>query len=147
MTGKTPLVFIDKSVKIDAMFDQENILRGVVVPWARGHFGGGEWTFQQDWAPAHGAKTTIRLCEELFPHFWGKDVWPSGSPDLNRLDFSVWSILDSRISAKERTTIPKLKAALRREWDRISVGTLASTVGEFRSRLKRCIKASGGHFE
>uniref|UniRef100_A0A1I7XB59 Transposase n=1 Tax=Heterorhabditis bacteriophora TaxID=37862 RepID=A0A1I7XB59_HETBA len=25
------------------------------------------WTFQQDWAPAHGAKTTVELNREQFP--------------------------------------------------------------------------------
>uniref|UniRef100_A0A1I7XGQ5 HTH_Tnp_Tc3_1 domain-containing protein n=1 Tax=Heterorhabditis bacteriophora TaxID=37862 RepID=A0A1I7XGQ5_HETBA len=30
-----------------------------------------------DWASAHGAKTTVELCRQQFPDFWGKDIWPS----------------------------------------------------------------------
>lgn len=146
-SGKTPLVFIDKSVKINARFYQDHILREVVEPWGREHFGGGDWVFQQDWAPAHGAKSTLRLCEEIFPHFWDKEVWPPCSPDLNPLDFSVWSILESKVPAKDRTSIPALKSALLRAWDQITVETLAAIVSEFRLRLKRCIKARGGYFE
>jgi len=69
-TGKTPLVFIERNVKINATVYQNDILRGVVHPWAREHFGENQFSLQQDWAPAHGAKTTIQLCEELFPGFW-----------------------------------------------------------------------------
>ena len=68
---------------------QNTILRGVLQPWAIEHFGENQFFLQQDWAPAHGAKTTIKACEELFPGFWGKDIWPSNSPDLNPLDFHL----------------------------------------------------------
>ena len=73
-TGKTPLVFIDRNVKINAEVYQNTILRGVLQPWAIEHFGENQFFLQQDWAPAHGAKTTIKACEELFPGFWGKDI-------------------------------------------------------------------------
>ena len=73
-TGKTPLVFFEKGVKITAKVYQDQILRGVLEPWARQHFGNHEWTLQQDWAPSHSAKTTLALCEELFPNVWRKDI-------------------------------------------------------------------------
>ena len=90
-TGKTPLVFIDRNVKIK--FYQQKVLKDKLNLWATNHFGQTAFTLQQDWAPAHGAELTVALCNQLFPGAWDKDVWPSNSPDLNPLDFSIWSIL------------------------------------------------------
>jgi transposase len=145
--GKTPLVFVDKGVKINAAFYQEAILRGALDPWARQHFAGRQWVFQQDWAPAHGAKTTLALCQRLFPGFWGKDVWPSNSPDLNPMDYAVWSILEQKVSATTYSTVDALKRALTKAWDEISVEQLAAIVDNFPKRLDACISAGGGHFE
>lgn len=96
-TGKTPLVFVEKGLKINAKVYQDTILKPVVVPWAKMHFKNQRWTFQQDWAPAHRAKSTRVMCKALFPAIWDIDVWPSNSPDLNPLDYSVWSILENSL--------------------------------------------------
>ena len=111
--GKTPLVFIDRNVKINAAVYQNDILRAYVHPWAQEHFGENQFSLQQDWALAHGARTTIQLCE-LFPGFWGKDVWPSNSPDLNPMDYSIWSILEQKLGRTRYASTEALKAALQR---------------------------------
>lgn len=146
-SGKTPLVFIDKKVKINAAVYQEIILRNVLQPWVIKHFDGHQFVLQQDWAPAHSAKTTICLCENLFPGFWGKDVWPSNSPDLNAMDYSVWSILEKKISRIQYKSIDHLKVALRRAWDEITIQECATIVSNFPKRLKNCIKSKGANFE
>ena len=38
-TGKTPLVFVEKGVKINQQVYQRDILEAVVLPWAQRHFG------------------------------------------------------------------------------------------------------------
>ena len=146
-TGKTPLIFIDRNVKINAQVYQQNVLKDVVEPWASNHFDQQGFTLQQDWAPAHGATSTIALCNQLFPGFCGKDVWPSNSPDLNPLDYSLWSILEQKISNKRYTTVDGLKAVLKRAWDEITVPELATIIDSFPKRLKKCIEAKGGNFE
>lgn len=65
-TGKTPLVFIDPGTKVNAKMYQDKILREVLLPWSQQHFGQASWTLQQDWAPAHSAKSTIEFCKSLF---------------------------------------------------------------------------------
>ena len=146
-TGKTPLVFIERNVKINAAIYQQRILRDVLEPWATEHFGTDGFTLQQDWAPAHSANSTISVCEDLFPGFWGKDVWPPNSPDLNAMDFSVWSILEKKIWGTRYATLEALKAALTRAWDEISVEECATIVGNFKKRLRKCIEVNGGNFE
>ena len=146
-TGKTPLVFVEKGVKINAKVYQETILKDVLEPWASEFFRGADWCLQQDWAPAHGAKSTLRLCEELFPRFWNKDVWPSNSPDLNPLDYSVWGILEEKVSASKPKIIDALKDCLLKAGDKLPNSLLACIVKQFRRRLNACIKAKGDHFE
>lgn len=146
-TGKTPLVFVEKGVKVNAKVYQDSILKAVVDPWARTHFKNKPWTLQQDWAPAHSAKTTMALCNDLFPGVWGKDVWPSNSPDLNPLDYSVWSILEKKVCSTRHATLESLKRSLAKAWDEITTEQLAAIVDNFPKRLKACIGAKGGHFE
>ena len=146
-SGKTPLVFIDQGVKINARLYQEQVLKSVLVPWALTHYGKKHWSLQQDWAPAHKAKTTMALCQRLFPDPWSMDIWPSSSPDLNPMDFSVWSILESKACATRHTTVESLKRTLQEAWDEITVEQVAAIVDHFPKRLKACISAKGGHFE
>jgi hypothetical protein len=143
----TPLVFVERGVKINAKSYQQHIIRDVLEPWAIEHFGDHHWYLQQDWAPAHGAKTSVELCKRLFPAILDKDVWPANSPDLNAMDYSIWSILEQKISATRYATVEQLKAALQKAWDEISVETCASVVDNFMKRLNACIQQKGGHFE
>ena len=142
-SGKTPLVFIDRNVKINAASYQKDVLTDVLYPWKMEHFGGKEFILQQDWAPAHSARTTISVCEQLFPGFWGKDVWPSNSPDLNPMDYSVWSILENKLSRIRIKSKEHLKTVLKQAWDEISVEDCATIVGNFPRRLKQCIASKG----
>ena len=56
--GRSPLVFIDRGVKIKAEYYRKNMLEGALTLWARKYFGLRPWTFQQDLAPSHTARAT-----------------------------------------------------------------------------------------
>lgn len=49
----------------------KRVFRDVLHPWATKHFDTATLTFQQDWAPAHSANSTIAVCGVLFSGFWG----------------------------------------------------------------------------
>lgn len=146
-TGKTPLVFVEKGVKINQEVYRRDILEAVVLPWSRQHFGDGEWTFQQDSAPAHKAKLTHQWCRDHFPSFISATEWPPCSPDLNPMDYSVWSILEARACARPHQNLESLKQSLRREWDQLTAAELRPLAENFTRRLRLCIAAKGGHFE
>ncbi|KAK0407761.1 hypothetical protein QR680_003576 [Steinernema hermaphroditum] len=79
--------------------------------------------------------------------FWDKEVWPSNSPDLNPLDFAVWSIMEQKACAVRHKSIDSLKRALEKAWDEITPEMIASILHSFRKRLNACIAAGGSHFE
>ncbi|VDO27839.1 unnamed protein product [Heligmosomoides polygyrus] len=87
---KTPLVFVEASLKINAAA-YKDILEKVLKPWADSHFGEAYWYFQQDSAPALNAKVVQEWCAVQLPDFIAPDEWPSSSPDLNPIDYSVWA--------------------------------------------------------
>ncbi|QQP39260.1 Transposable element tcb2 transposase [Caligus rogercresseyi] len=63
------------------------VLSNVVKPWIDTVASGRKYTFQQDSAPAHKAKTVHAWLKENVPHFWDPQTWPSNSPDLNPCDY------------------------------------------------------------
>jgi len=81
---------------------QEDVLLGVVKPLNITLFSGQEWVFQQDSAPAHKAKTTQEWLRRNVPAFISAEDWPSGSPDLNPLDYKLWAVLDDMACQKRR---------------------------------------------
>lgn len=153
-TGKPPLVFVEAGVKIDQEV-YSDMLREHFFPWAADHLGDRGWCFQQDGAPSHKAFTVQEMLAEECPEFIKVDPhwrtptgeWPPNSPDLNPMDYSVWSILEAKACAKPHSTVESLKRALVKAWDEISVETLAKIVDNFPKRLRACVAAEGGHFE
>lgn len=145
--GLIPLVFINKGVKINQKVYQEEILEAVLKPWAQNSFSGRHWTFQQDSAPAHRARTTVDWLTANCPAFISPQEWPPYSPDLNPMDYSVWSILETRVHASQCRTLEELKKVILKEWAGISSETTAGICQNFLKRLKNCISKKGGYFE
>jgi hypothetical protein len=144
--GKTPLVFVEQGVKIDRNVYMD-LIREHLLPYAEEDFDGEQWCFQQDSAPAHKANDTQDMLREECPDFISRDEWPPYSPDLNPLDYSVWSILEEKACPKSHPNVESLKRALLKAWDEIDVETLAKIVDNFPKRLEKCVAANGGHFE
>uniref|UniRef100_A0A914E5S4 Transposase n=1 Tax=Acrobeloides nanus TaxID=290746 RepID=A0A914E5S4_9BILA len=82
------------------------------------------------------------------PH-WRNPIgeWLPNSPDLNPLDYAVWSILEQKACAKPHSNVESLKRALKKAWNEITLDTLVKIVDNFPKRLKACVDAKGGHFE
>ena len=73
--------------------------------------GGDEWTLQQDGAKAHTATDTVAWLRVNTPDFIEPNEWPSKSPELNVMDFSIWGVLlhQLQLQRREVTDIQTMK--------------------------------------
>jgi len=63
------------------------------------------------------------------------------------MDFSIWSILESKVCSTPSPNVEILKARLLKEWDKIPQDILRSACETFKKRLSLVVKARGGHIE
>ena len=102
------------------------------------------WTFQQDSAPAHKAGSTQVWLEGHVSDFIYMAEWPSSSPDLNPLDYKLWSVLEGIVCKKRHPTIDSLKYSLVSAVVDFPIETMRAAIDE---RLRACVRAKCGHFE
>ena len=142
-TWRSLLIFIDQSAKINAKYYIENILEPMLKS-AKDHFGDDTlWTFQQDGAASHTANVAQNWCREHILRFWSKEMWPYCSPDLNPMDFSVWSIFETKVGGKIHHSVDDLKQSLLRAWQEIPQEQLRASAEDVRRRLQAVIKSNG----
>ena len=99
------------------------MMKNKVLPWVDETFGNTGVTFQQDGATSYTAKLVQDFCEKNFKNFWAKDLWPSSSPDLNPMDFGIWSILEQNACAKSYKNVDMLKCKLVKCWKQIDTNS------------------------
>lgn len=145
--GRSPIVFIEPGVKVNAQYYRESILEVALKPWADKHFGGRPWTFQQDSAPSHKARVNQEWLKNNVPNFITSTQWLSNSPDANPMDYSLWAILESKVRTKRYNSLEALKKAIVHEWAKIPASHIRAACDSFLDRLKAIVKAKGGHIE
>jgi len=81
------------------------------------------------------------------PDFIPPTLWPQNSPDLNPIDYKVWSVMQKKVYKKWNKDIDKLHACILTAWDKMDQRIIDKAVRQWRTRLCACIKAKGGHFK
>ncbi|KIH58229.1 hypothetical protein ANCDUO_11565 [Ancylostoma duodenale] len=132
---------------MNAELHQSLILETHLEPWAEKHFGSARWIFQQDSAHCHTALSTQSWLRNNVPDFTSPTQLPASSPDLNPMDFCIWSILESEACSTSSPSVQVVKVRLRKAWLKIPQNTLRAACQEYKRRLSLVIKAVGGHFE
>ena len=145
--GRTPLIFVPVGVKIDTQTYRELILEPVIQDLSKPMFYGKPLVFQQDGGPAHTSNATQAWLRNNNPDYIQKEERPPYSPDLNLMDYSIWSILETRACSKSHTNVDSLKKSSCREWERIPQEILRATIEAFPKRLKVVIERKGGFIE
>ena len=78
---RSPLIFVEQGVKLNQENYQNDILAGLLLPWAKEHFKKCPRTFQLDSAPSHKAKKTHEwLYQPMFPTSFPKRNGPLHHP-------------------------------------------------------------------
>ena len=143
---KTPLIFIDVGVKINQHVYLD-MLKDKVFPWVQKAMGETGITFQQDGATSHTAKKVQDWCKSNFKSFWTKELWPPSSPDLNPMDFGIWSILEQKACTSSHMSVAALKKKLTKSWSEIDENTIRATCDQIIPRLRKVITQKGSYFE
>lgn len=107
--------------------------------------------FQQDGAPCH----TSRISREFLRSIFGDQIisnhevhqWPPNSPDLNPLDYNIWSELKKFIGSCNPTNAQEIKRAARQGAGNFTREQIEKVVSEFPLRICALKERSGRHFE
>ena len=91
-----------------------DVLKSVVIPWCNQVAGGRPWVWQQDSAPAHKSKETQGWFRKECYDFVPFSHWSPSSPDLNPLDYFVWSRVENITNMTSHNTKASLIATIRR---------------------------------
>ena len=93
--------------------------------------------FQRD--PGLAFEGVLRLCTIL-------SLAPS-SPDLNPLDYFVWSYVENITNMTSHNTKASLIAAIHRVFAELSLALVEKACSQFRIRIEAVIEAEGGYIE
>ena len=90
-----------------------DVLKSVMIPWCNQVAGGRPRVWQQDSAPPHKSKETQAWLQKECYNFVPFSHWPPSSPNLNPLDFFVWSYIENITNMTFHNTKASLIVAIR----------------------------------
>ena len=74
------------------------------------------------------------LKEENIP-FWTHEQWPPNSPNLNPLDYAIWSIVQQGVCKDRPPSVVALKKRVSAYWKKIDPDKIRAVCPSFRARL------------
>ena len=110
------------------------------------HLAGDVFVFQQDSAPAHRARATVEYLRQITHEFISLDIWPPNGHDLNPVDYNIWGCIPERVYQKPIRDVDQLKQRLVEVWSDVQQTAVDAAIGEWRKRLRACVRAKGHHF-
>jgi len=144
--GCTELIFVEPGVKINGAYYRDVLLSQHLLPAIK-EMSADCFTFQQDSAPAHRARETVELLSREIPDFIPPTLWPQNSPDLNPVDYKIWSVLQKQVYMSRNRDVNHLRERLLEEWNCFDQSIIDKAVKQWRLRVRACVRAQGGHFE
>ena len=124
-----------------------DVLKSVVIPWCNQVAGGRPWVWQQDSAPAHKSKETQAWLQKECYDFVPFSHWPPSSPDLNPLDYFVWSYIENIPNVTSHNTKARLIATIHRVFAELLPALVEKACSQFWIRIEAVIEAEGGYIE
>src|SRR6218665_283373 len=99
--------------------------------------------FQQDDARAQLACDTVAFLERQVPDFLSLTLWPPNSPDLDPVDYSIWSVLQEKVYRSTKANLDELDMRLINERGRFVQSIVNVAIGQWRRRLSVCVRGAG----
>jgi len=145
--GASNIHVLEPGVKINGAYYCDVVLRQMLLPNIRAASGSEFFVFQQHSVPSHRVKDKVALLDQETPDFIPPNVWPPNSPELNPVDYTMWSVLQERVYRTKISDVDELKRDINSEWAALSHTVIERAVGEWRQQLRACVRDGGGHFE
>ena len=79
------------------------------------------------------------------PDFIPPTLWPPNSPGLNPVDYKIWSVMQEKVYKRHVNDMSELRERISSLHGMNSI--IDTAVSQWRTRLRACVKALGGHFE
>jgi transposase len=143
--GRTSIHFVEPGVKINGNYYRDVLLMQDLLPDIREL--SDYFIFQQDSAPAHRARETVQLLAQETPDFISPTLWPPNSPDLNPVDYKIWSVMQEKVYKNRINSIDELRNRIVTVWEELDQRIIDAAIKQWRVRLRACVSAHGGHFE
>ncbi len=131
--GVGPLCFLKTNVTAPVYQD---ILEHFMLPSADQLFKDADFTFQQDLAPAHTAKSWLN------DHGIGVLDWPANSPDLNSIE-NLWGIVKRKMRNKRPKNADELKATVKETLASIQPQQYHKLITSMPRQIEAVIQAKG----
>lgn len=110
-----------------------------------------EMWFLHDGAPVHHTGPIIHFLNATYPDRWigrgGPVTWPARSPDLTKMDFSIWGFVKEQVYKIPPTTKEDMRVRIRNCFQDISIEMCRNMSSNFEKRIALCIQERGRHFE
>ena len=126
-------------------------LKNDLLPSMKNLYPNNDFTFIQDSAPSHRAKTVQDfLKEELRRRFVPNTEWPPTSPDCNPLDYYFWNDVKERVymdrHGKPFESEEELKEKICQVWDAAvgDIKNIRKAIKQFLPRLRAVVEKDGG---
>ena len=103
--------------------------------------------FQQDSAPAHRLRKTLDFLRSKKIEFWTPEDWPPNLPDLDPLDYGVWSMVAEGACEDRPPSNLALKKRVSTYWHRMVPDKIRQISRRFKPRLEKCVAAKGSFFD
>ena len=124
-----------------------DVLKSVVIPWCNQVAGGRPWVWQQDSVPAHKSKETQAWLQKECYDFVPFSHWPNSSPDLNLLDYFVWSYIENITNMTSYKTKASLITTIRWVFAELPPALVEKACSQFRIHIQAVIEAESGYIE
>src|ERR1700729_1261998 len=146
---------------IGPYFFEQRVTGAVYLDFLQNHFPGliahvphetrNEMWFLHDGAPVHHTEPIRTFLNAAYQDRWigrgGPVQWPARSPDLTKMDFSIWGYVKEQVYEIPPTTREDMKIRIRNCFQNISIEMCRNLSTEFERRVELCIQENGRHFE
>ena len=134
-----PYIF-QKGLKVNTV-EYLKVLEMHILPWIRKVANGKPYVWQQNSVPCHTSRETQLWLSNIFIDFVLPHVWPPNSPDLNPMDFFVWSAIERYTKKIPCNTKDKLIIWIKKKFKAMKKAQIVRACLRFQGHIEAVIDA------